>query len=181
MKIESKIEKLVRQAAKNNSLAQRQLYTRFYKPMLGLCIRLISDRYIAEDILQSGFLKALTKLSKLKDPKKFDSWLRQIMANECMDFLKSTIHFEDIDNITIKNEEEKNNWYESVSLDQINKEIDRLPDGCRQILVLYLLEEYKQREIAEKLKISVSTVKSQYQYALKMLKSNIKESIDESL
>ena len=149
--------------------------------MLGLCIRLAGDKYIAEDILQEGFIKAFTKLSKLRDHGKFGSWLRQIMANECMNFLKSTMQFENIDNINIKHEEDEPSWYKSISFSQINQEIDKLPNGCRQIFTLYLLEEYKHSEIAQKLNISVSTVKSQYQYALKILRSNLKNHNNEKL
>ena len=62
----------------------------------------------------------------------------------------------------------------NITSAEINKEINKLPSGCKQILTLYLFENYKHREIAQLLKISESTSKSQYQRALKLLRMKLK-------
>jgi RNA polymerase sigma-70 factor (ECF subfamily) len=48
-----------------------------------------------------------------------------------------------------------------------------LPDGCRQVFNLYVLEDYSHKEIAESLAISESTSKSQYRRAKQLLKERI--------
>ena len=67
------------------------------------------------------------------------------------------------------------NFYElkDIPFDKIKSAIERLPEGCRQIFTLYLMEGYKHQEIAEVLGISVSTSKSQYRYALQLLKEKL--------
>ena len=72
-------------------------------------------------------------------------------------------------------EEESKPWYEEISFEKIKKAIQDLPDGSREIFSLYLLEGYKHREIAEVLNVSESTSKSQYRYALKLLRNKLKK------
>jgi len=64
-------------------------------------------------------------------------------------------------------------WWTSISLDLIHREIKGLPDGCRQVFNLYVLEDYSHKEIAESLAISESTSKSQYRRAKQLLKERI--------
>ena len=172
------IAKIVRQAAKNNPTAQCELYSMFHREMLGLCLRMVSGKHTAEDILQDCFIKAFSRLRQLKDHEKFAGWLKQIVVNECIKFLKSIEYFEDINNVNTTTDDDKENWYSDISFEVINEEIDQLPQGCRQILILYLIEDYKHIEIAELLGISVSTSKSQYQYGLNILRKNLKQKFE---
>ncbi|MFK5019542.1 RNA polymerase sigma factor, partial [Klebsiella pneumoniae] len=55
----------------------------------------------------------------------------------------------------------------------IHQEIKSLPDGCRQVFNLYVLEDYPHKEIADKLGISESTSKSLYHRAKQLLKERI--------
>ncbi len=170
------IAQIVGQAAKNKPLAQRALYNMFHREMLGLCIRLTGSNHLAEDILQEGFVKAFTKIKSLHHNGKFHGWLKRIMVHECMNYQRKAMKFEELDNYTIADEsDEDDNWYKLISFEEINKEIDLLPNGCRQIFTLHLIENYKHKEIANMLGISVSTAKSQYQYALKLLRDKLKE------
>lgn len=169
-----KIEQLVLQAGKNNLLAQHELYNRFCSEMLGLCIRMIGRRDIAEDVLQDAFIKAFGQIKKVKEPKRFAGWFKRIVINECLMQLKQNNqlawHYNEVPDMV-----DEVNEFEPISFETINAEIDKLPNGCKHILVLYVLEEFKHKEIAEMLDLSVSTVKSQYQYALKLLRNNLKE------
>ena len=63
----------------------------------------------------------------------------------------------------------ENDWFYEISFETIDQEIKRLPVGCRQILILHLLEDYKHVEIAQLMNISESTSKSQYRYAKNLL------------
>ena len=144
--------------------------------MYSICRKFINNAADAEEILQDSFVKAFINLKKLKDNEKFGGWLKRITINECINFLnKKKIIFEEYD--TIKDNE--NSWKESTITDsEVNPEIikkaaEQLPDGCRIILNLYLLEGLKHKEIAKMLKISESTSKSQYQRAKQLLKMSL--------
>lgn len=172
------IDKIVKLAIKNNALAQREIYSRYHAEMLGISIRMVGQRDVADDVVQEGFIKVFANLKKLKDPTKIRGWIKRIVLNEALSYIRKVQYFEPIDQEKIEEHyEEEECWYSDISFDKINQEIDRLPNGSRQIFTLYLIEQYKHREIAEMMNISVSTVKSQYQYALKILRSNLKEVI----
>ncbi|MNY53898.1 RNA polymerase sigma factor [compost metagenome] len=74
-------------------------------------------------------------------------------------------------NNTISNEEP--GWWQTIDLSIVHKEIKNLPDGCRQVFNLYVLEDFSHKDIASNLGISESTSKSQYHRARQLLKERI--------
>ena len=70
-------------------------------------------------------------------------------------------------------EEETESAYSHIPPARIHEEIKQLPEGCRVVLNLYLLEGYKHKEIAEIMNFSVSTSKSQYNRAKNLLKDRL--------
>ncbi len=170
------IEALVKKAKRNDINAQRILYEIFSKDILLLCYRMTGNEEEAKDILQESFIIAFKSINRVKENSKFGAWLKQIAINNCLKYLKGKLYFERIDdNYEIVDNEEEDEWYKKVSFEQIMSEINLLADGCKQIFILYLLEDYKHREIASCLNISESTSKSQYQYAIKLLQERLKK------
>ena len=170
------IEALVKKAKRNDILAQRILYEIFSKDILLLCYRMTGNEEESKDILQESFIVAFKRINRVKENSKFRAWLKQIAINNCLKFLRGKMYFERIDdNYEIVDNEEEDEWYKKVSFEQIMSEINLLADGCKQIFILYLLEDYKHKEIAAYLNISESTSKSQYQYALKLLQERLKK------
>lgn len=169
------LEKLIHQAKKNDRIAQKQLYEMFASSMLAVCRRYISDEFYAEDVMIKGFFKVFTSLNQLKEIEKFSGFVKKIMINECIDYLRTEkkIHFEDKEIPDVIDE--------NFELDfDIFELLEELPQGYKTVFNLYVIEEYKHKEIAEFLNISESTSKSQYFKAKKMIeklliKKNYKE------
>ena len=149
------------------------LYNQFAREMLTLSFRITQRMEDAEDIVQESFLTSFQQINKLKEPAHYRAWLKRIVVNNSIKQTRQKIHFTTIEDLEEEVEEHDNNWYKAISFDKIKTAINTLPDGCRQIFTLYLLEDYKHREIAELLNIAVSTSKSQYRYALKLLKEEL--------
>lgn len=168
------IDALVKKAKRNDLLAQRILYEIFSKDILMSCYRMTGNEEEAKDILQESFIIAFKRINRLKENSKFGAWLKQIAINNCLKYLKGKLYYESIDNNAEIVEDEEDEWYTKVSFDQIMSEISQLANGCKQVFILYALEEYKHKEIAAYLNISESTSKSQYQYALKLLQERLK-------
>jgi len=127
----------------------------------------------AEEILQDVFVKAYTKLHKLKDNRRFGGWLKTITVNECLNFLKrKKIVFDDLPQ-SIPDPEEINDTVIEINGELLMQAVDSLPEGSRVIFNLYLVENYKHTEIAQMLNISVSTSKSQYARAKQLLKEKL--------
>jgi RNA polymerase sigma-70 factor (ECF subfamily) len=64
-------------------------------------------------------------------------------------------------------------WWKTVDLQLVHKAIKNLPDGCRQVFTLFVLEDFSHKQIAENLGISESTSKSQYHRAKQLLRERI--------
>ena len=83
------------------------------------------------------------------------------------------MHFEDIDNHKLPDEDYNDVIEEKIDPAVVHNAIKELPEGARTIVILYALENYKHREIADLLKISESTSKTQYKRALGLLSKNL--------
>ena len=68
-------------------------------------------------------------------------------------------------------------WAE-ITPTQVHQAIKELPEGCRVIFTLYLLEGYDHQEISDILKVSVSTSKSQYHRAKKLLREKLQTELN---
>lgn len=165
---------LVRKARTGDSSALATLYNQFSKAMFNICIRMTGTRNDAEDVLQESFIIAFQKLHQLKEEQQFGGWLRRIVVTECIRFAKKHFYWNDWDEqLGDHMADHENDWYSSIPFEVLQYEIRCLPDGCRQIFNLYVLEEYGHRQIAEQLGISESTSKSQYMRAKQLLKERI--------
>ena len=169
--------KLIDSARKGNQQSMYRLYKLYVQAMYNTCIRMVSNQYDAEDIIQESFVKAFNNLDSFRGDSSFGSWLKRIVINQSISFLRTKKQeFTDIDNLQIVNEEEENN-IPKVDPAMIHESIKALPEKARVVLNLYLLEGYRHKEIAEILDITVSTSKSQYLRAKQLLREKLKKEI----
>ena len=152
----------------------RTLYEKYSKEMLAASFRITNNLQDSEDILQEAFLNSFQKINQLKEANKYGGWLKQIVVNKSLASIKKRVNFNELSVVENRAVEEEENWFEEISFEKIKEAIQELPEGSRQVFSLFLLENYKHKEIAELLGISISTSKSQYRYALKLLKSKLK-------
>jgi RNA polymerase sigma-70 factor (ECF subfamily) len=162
---------LIKKAIHNNREAQEQLFEQFSPKMLGVCRQYVKDLHHAEDLLLSGFLKVFTNLHSFKHEGSFEGWIRRIMVNTCISYLrkKNLVDLSDEDYIF---NQEATVSLENTSVEDIQKLIDQLPDGYKIVFNLFAIEGYKHSEIAAQLGISISTSKSQLFKARKLLQAN---------
>ena len=168
-------KELIELAIANNRSAQQKLYTQFSPKMLSVCRQYIRDVQQAEDIMITAFMKVFTNLNKFQFNGSFEGWIRRIMVNESISFLRVQKKVKFIDDETFF-EERFNNIESQFSVNDIQFLIDNLPDGYRMIFNLYAIEGYKHQEIAEMLGISEGTSKSQLSHARKTLQNQINKS-----
>ncbi|WP_421765269.1 RNA polymerase sigma factor [Ekhidna sp.] len=162
----------IKQLKKGNELAAYNLYNDYSKAMYNTLIRLTNDSEVAKDLLQEAFIKAFQRIHDLDDPKAFGGWLKRIVINRGLEHLrKSKVYFEDIeDQAEVISEEVDDRMIDNQTLHNAIKE---LPDGCRTVLSLHLLEGFKHKEIALQLNISESTSKTQFRHAKQLLKTKL--------
>jgi RNA polymerase sigma-70 factor (ECF subfamily) len=160
--------------------AQFQIYKLYYKAMFNTSLRIVNDTMEAEDVMQESFLSAFEKIETYSGTVSFGAWLKKIVINRSLDALnKRKAIFEDIDgHIGIKDSSSDDIAQKEeldVRVEEVKEAINRLPDGYRIILSLYLLEGYDHDEIAEILSINSSTSRSQLSRAKQKLISELKE------
>lgn len=163
---DKKLTFLIEGCRKKNRKAQYEIYNRYFKAMYNTACRIIGDTYTAEDITQEAFLSAFNKIKTYKGEVTFGAWIKKIVVNKSIDYLrkrKLNLEFDDkIQEIEIVDEPEFNNNDSVELLNIVKQAISQLPDGYRMVSTLYILEGYDYDEISEILKIKSSTVRSQF-------------------
>jgi len=165
-------KELIELAVENNRHAQHQIYSKYAPKMLSVCRQYIKDVHQAEDIMITAFMKVFTNLKNFKHEGSFEGWIRRIMINESISFIRvqKKVKFLEDENFV---EEKANNIESQFSVEDIQFLIDNLPDGYKMVFNLYCIEGYKHQEIAQMLGISEGTSKSQLSHARKMLQENV--------
>jgi RNA polymerase sigma factor (sigma-70 family) len=155
-------EELVKACKKRDQKAQRTLYQEYCDGMLGLCIRYVNDRFEAEDIMIKGFVKAFEKIDQYQGDGPFEGWLRKIMVNEALGFIRMRKNL--LMSVEIEKAEREPD-YQALQVDleaaDLLAMINSLPYGYRTVFNLYAIEGYTHKEIAEMMGISENTSKSQ--------------------
>ncbi len=168
-------KKLIEKAIQKSRKAQEYLYQLYASKMLSVCRYYIKDLQEAEDIMVTAFFKAFQKLDSFQKEGSFQGWLRRIIVNECISFLrkKKNMVFTDlIEEYNCELEDGTNSYFDVAEIQRL---IDGLPEGYKMVFVLYAIEGYKHQEIAKMLQISVNTSKSQLFKARKVLQEKIKK------
>ncbi len=163
---------LIEECRQGSTRAQFRLYNQYSKAMYNLAYRILNNREDAEDILQEAFVDCFKNLNTFRFESTFGAWLKKITVNKCINQLKKKkIDLTLCENLPVDiYEEDSEVIYDTT---KIFKGIEKLPDGYRVILTLYLLEGYDHQEIAQILGITESTSKSQYSRAKDKLRSII--------
>jgi RNA polymerase sigma-70 factor (ECF subfamily) len=173
-------QNILKKCKNGDQKAQFQIYKLYYKAMYNTSLRIVNDSMEAEDIMQESFLSAFEKIDTYSGTVSFGAWLKKIVINRSLDVLgKKKAIFEDIDfHIGIRDDSQEDLLRKEevdIMVEEVKEAIKRLPDGYRIILSLYLLEGYDHDEIAEILKISSSTSRSQLSRAKQKLIAELRK------
>jgi RNA polymerase sigma factor (sigma-70 family) len=169
----------IEKCKQNNRMAQLQVYNQYCDGMFAVAMRFVKDSMEAEDIVQEAFIKAFTKLHQYKAEVTFGAWLKRIVVNKCIDFLKSKKqHMLELDEVHLKvvDSSYENEWLvdDSLTLEDVRAAINELPDKYQYVVMLYLIEGYDHQEIAEILNITEVASRTQLSRGKAQLKELLK-------
>jgi RNA polymerase sigma-70 factor (ECF subfamily) len=159
-------------AADNNRQAQQLIYSSYAPKMLGVCRQYVKDIHHAEDVMITAFMKVFSSLSNFEHKGSFEGWIRRIMINESISYIRANKKISFLDDEQYS-EEFANSIESQFNVEEIQLLIDALPDGYKMVFNLYVIEGYKHHEIAELLSISAGTSKSQLSQARRILQHEI--------
>ncbi len=166
---------LISKASKNNRRAQHLLYEMHAPKMLSICRYYVKDLQKAEEVMLNGFFKAFSHLSSFKHEGSFEGWMRRIMVREAISYLRQQKNVEFLTDEIEINQGSYNDMNVEMEVSEIQQLIDDLPEGYKMVFVMYAIEGYKHQEIADILKITEGTSKSQLFKARKLLQQKINE------
>ncbi len=135
----------------------------------------VHDTELAEDIVQDVFLKVFSKSDTVRNKDKLASWIYQITRNEIINHFRKVTFYNPSIEIA---EEVYEETLTSEVAECVRPVIDSLPEKYREALILSDIENIPQKEIAERLNISYSGLKSRVQRAREMLKITCEQCCD---
>jgi len=173
-----KHRKLIDACKKGDRKAQFELYKLYSLAMYNTSLRIVRDPDDAEDVMQEAFLKAFTRISTYRGEVSFGAWLKRIVVNKSLDFLRlrrERVSLDEVNEVEEIPEDDPGVIDHAYSADEIRRAIYALPEGYRLVLSLILLEGYDHEEVSEILRISNATSRTQYHRAKKKLAELLKK------
>lgn len=171
---------LAEKCKQGNNLARKALYELYSGRMLGVCLRYIGDRDMAQDLLHDGFLKVYASFDKFtwRGEGSLRAWMERVMVNTALQHLRKhdvLNHTADLEDVQESYEEPDASDVETIPQKVLMEFISELPDGYRTVFNLYTFEEKSHREIAQLLGINEKSSASQLFRAKGVLAKRIKE------
>lgn len=164
---------LVEKCRKNDQRAQMELYDAYSQAMFTTAFNFVKDDALAQDLMQEAFIKAFKKIDSYSGEATFGAWLKRIVINQSLDWLKrkkvQTVEWDE----QAFDVGEEDTWEveDNFNVKSVLQCIEELPQKCKNVVKLYLLEGYDHQEVAQILEISEVASRSQ----LSRGKNKIKE------
>jgi len=170
---------LLQQCKENNQKAQLALYNMYCSAMFNVAFRIVSDKTLAEEIMQDSFLKAFTKLDSYSGKVTFGAWLKKIVINTSINELKKANQFQ-FESLNETSESADINENDIVSCnelkaEQILKTMQSLKPNYKIILTLFFIEGFDLEEISSILNISNENCRATMSRAKESLRKKINE------
>ena len=163
-------------AHQDKSAVIRQLFGRYYRPLVLYADEYLKDQAAAEDIVQELFVKLWEEDYLLKIANtSLGAYLYSAVRNRCYSYIRQKDvlrRTKELDHVDIPVE-----WVADVDeerIDRVMKEMEELPGRTRQVVECVMLRNLKYREVAEELGISINTVKFLLKEGTKRLRDRLK-------
>ncbi len=158
--------------------SQDELVHRFAPTLMAVCMRYCKDENLAKDALQESFVNIFKYIKNYTGKGSFEGWVRKIAVNCSYGFINKIrpVYFqEDIDNVVDLNTEIPD-VYSEMREKELLDIIQKLPKSQYLVFNMKVIEGFSHEEIADILKIGVSTSRSNLTRArtsiIKMIESN---------
>jgi RNA polymerase sigma-70 factor, ECF subfamily len=185
--MEEIVKKRIKEVRKGDQNAFGEIVELYKDKVFQLCYRMLGNRHEAEDIAQETFIRAYVNINSFNINLKFSTWLYRIATNLCIDRIrkKKPDYYLDAevsgaDGLTMYSQiaadtalpEEE---LESLELQEtIQKEISKLPEKYRSVIVLRYIEELSLNEISEILDLPLGTVKTRIHRGREALRQQLR-------
>lgn len=168
------LEQIINDCKKQNIKAQEQLYRHFSPKLFSVCLKYSRSYVEAQDHLQDGFLLIFEKIGQFSHKGSFEGWLKRVVVNNILQQYRSS-SFLSLVNEQVEAEVEVEIETDEISTEFLMKIIQELPERYKLVFNLNVIDGYSHQEIADALKITVGTSKSNLSRAKAILKEKIEQ------
>ena len=157
--------------------AQKELYLTYADEMMSIAIRYTKDQGSAKDLVQETFLTFFKKIDQFDEAKgTLGAWLSRILINRAFKDFRKNQKIVFVEEESFAGEEsQQTSIIEQLEAEDILNLLKKLPEGCRIIFNLKVIEGYSHNEIGEMLGITPSASRSQLTRAKKLLRGLIEK------
>lgn len=171
------IDQLITACKRGDRMAQIKVYENYNKAMYNTSLRIVKNTFDAEDIMQESFITAFSKLKNLKDNQTFGAWLKRIVINNSLTFLRQQQFDLELNEVLYKIEDEssieKLEDFSEVKFQQLSQAMNTLKDNYQLALNLHYLEGYDYDEMCDILNISYANCRTLVSRAKSSLKKKL--------
>jgi RNA polymerase sigma-70 factor (family 1) len=162
------------------------LFKKYYAGLSSYALVFVKCDDLARELAHETFIKIWERRCSIKIESSFKSYLYRSVHNNCINFLKRSRHLSEIHETAraeiLKQHEINMHHFSQENLDRLlpddfeivfSKGLGLLPEQCREIFILCRDDKLSYQEVAERLGISVNTVKTQMKRALAKLREHL--------
>lgn len=165
----------------NNRFFQELVYRKYYSDFLKTAVRYAKSREEAEQLVHDAFIRILTHIDQYRHTGSFEGWMKRIVVNICLDYLKSKswktqekiFMMSSLPGVENLFPDTGENVLDHVSFKELLLMIHDLPLISRTVFNLYVFDGFSHKEISERLNISEGTSSWHVHHARTMLRKKI--------
>jgi len=171
---------IIRALKNRDEQAFGDLFKTHFKPLRNYAFSFVQEQTLAEDIVQTIFLRLWDKIEALNFSDSIAAYLYRAVYNESLNALKRTkVRRSHHSWLTRQMKDQNDTAHKNLQLQELERQlraaINDLPEQCRTIFQLSRYEDLRYRDIGLRLGISVKTVENQMGKALKLLRAALVE------
>ncbi len=183
--MEVSLDDIINGCRKGDLSLQKLLYKKYFNLFMGMSMRYVSRREDAEEILNNAFLRIFRYISKYNNTGSFEGWMKRIVVNCCLDYIKGSQYLQQGKVISLHNNyqdgyvpghetENPGNTSNNLAVEKYDRQylldlLQHLPEVTRTVFNLYVFEEYSHREIGQTLDMAERTSQAHLAKARQLL------------
>jgi RNA polymerase sigma-70 factor (ECF subfamily) len=161
---EKELQEVISSCIQGSIRAQNILYRKYSGIVFSIAFRYSKNRNDAEDLSQEIFSKMFSSLGSFRWDGSFDGWVKRIAVNFSINHYRKKLtegYSINVDSMWSIKDDSYERIAPDVTVEELEKILEKMPDGYAKCIRLYILEGYKHKEIAEMLGVDINTSKSQ--------------------
>jgi RNA polymerase sigma-70 factor, ECF subfamily len=186
-KMDALVNKRIKQVLRGDQDAFAEVIELYKDKVFQICFRMLGNRHEAEDISQEAFIRAYVNIHTFNQKRKFSTWLYRIATNLCIDRIrkKKPDYYLDAEvtgtegltmysQVAAEGQLPEEEVEEMELQAEIQRQILKLPDKYRSVIVLKYIEELSLQEISEILDLPLGTVKTRIHRGREALRKQLR-------